>query len=94
MKDLQQKVAYLQGLAEGMDVEDSKEGKLITEILDVLEDMSEYMLTLHEGQDDLEDYLENLDSDLADLEDDFYEDEDEDEDDDEDFIQVTCPNCK
>ena len=96
MKDLQQKIAYLQGLAKGMDVDDSKEGKLLTEILDVLEDMAENMALIQDEHTDLENYVENLDSDLTDLEDDFYGEEDCDcdyEDDDDDFVEVTCPNC-
>ncbi len=90
MKDLQKKIAYLQGLSEGMEVGDSKEGKLLKEILEVLEDMADCMANVYEGQEDLENYLESLDSDLADLEDDFYED---DEFEDDDYVEVTCPNC-
>ena len=99
MKDLQKKVAYLQGLAEGMDLDHSKEGKLIGEILGVLESMSDYIAYLQQQQEDLEDYLESVDSDLSDLEDEVFgdeDDEDEDEDDDVDednLIDVECPNC-
>ena len=92
MKELEKKVAYLQGLADGFELEDSKEGKLISEILDVLEDMVECMAFLREEQEDMEEYLEGMDNDLSDLEDDFYEEDDEDDDDD-DYVEIECPNC-
>ena len=89
MKGLKERVAYLEGLAEGMDLGKSKEGKLISEFLGVLEDMVDYIDAVAESQEDLESYVESMDSDLSDLEDDFYgEEEDED-----DFVEVTCPNC-
>ena len=80
MKGLKERVAYLEGLAEGMDLGKSKEGKLISEILGVLEDMVDYIDAVAESQEDLESYVESMDSDLSDLEDDFYgEEEDEDD---------------
>ncbi len=94
MKELNQKIAYLQGLAAGMELADSKEGKLISEILLVMEDMVDHIEVLSEAQSDLEDYVESIDSDLSDLEDDVYEEDDDDDDfDDEDTVEVTCPNC-
>ena len=40
--EISQKVAYLKGLAEGLALDtESKEGKLIAAIIDVLDDMSE-----------------------------------------------------
>ncbi|MDO4581165.1 MAG: AraC family transcriptional regulator [Bacillota bacterium] len=91
MKDLEQKVAYLQGLADGMELEESKEGKLISEMLEVLEDIAEYLSYMREDLTDIEDYMESIDSDLTDLEEDFYGDEEGDEDD--GYVEVECPNC-
>ncbi len=94
MKDLQQKVAYLQGLAKGMELADSKEGKIIDEILEVLDDVAGQIQFLKDEHADLEDYVESIDSDLADLEDEFYEDESCCcDDDDDDYVEVECPNC-
>ena len=91
MKNLQQKVAYLQGLADGMELEDSKEGKVIAGILEALEEMAEQIEAIYEQQADMEDYLESIDSDLADVEDEIFGDE---EDGDEDnMVDVECPNC-
>ena len=40
--EISEKVAYLKGLAEGLNLDtDSKEGKLIAAIIDVLDDMAE-----------------------------------------------------
>ncbi len=96
MKDLQQKVAYLQGLTDGMELSDSKEGKVISEILGVLKDVTEYLEFLKGEQDDLEDYIESIDSDLADLEEEIYDDEcccGDDDEDDYDYVEMECPNC-
>ena len=83
MKELLHKVAYLQGLADGLELEDSKEGRLIKEILSVLDAMTDYIGAIDDQVEDTEDYLESIDSDLADVED----------DEDDDMVDVECPNC-
>lgn len=104
MSYLAQKVAYLRGLAEGMEIETtSKEGRLVKELIDVLEDVVYAMDDLDEEVGELGDFVEAIDEDLADLEDDLYEDEDFEEDYDEDFaeedyeeeefIEAVCPEC-
>ncbi|MGI6065469.1 MAG: CD1247 N-terminal domain-containing protein [Bacillota bacterium] len=91
MKDLKQKVSYLQGLAEGMEIsKESKEGKLISHIIEVLEGVAYTIDELRMQQDELEEYLETIDDDLNDLEEDFYVDED---DDNTDYVEVKCPKC-
>lgn len=100
---ISEKVAYLKGLSEGLgiDTEKSKEGKLISVIIDILEEVG---LSLGDVQSTLEEYGEEIDAisdDLSDVEEVVFEDdEDEDEDDDEDsccedddFFEVKCPNC-
>jgi len=106
MSELKERIAYLQGLAEGMELEDnSKEGKLIAEMLDLLGDVVDEIHELSDEQEDLIDYVEELDDDLTELEDDFYEEDEEDEDYcccddedycecDEDYVEVTCPQCQ
>ncbi|MCC5909948.1 MAG: hypothetical protein JJT76_05875 [Clostridiaceae bacterium] len=93
MNHLFEKVAYLKGLAEGLDIEESsKEGKLLLHIIDTLEDFSEAIVMVNEDQEDLTEYVEALDEDLADVEDELF-DEELDEDDDIDFMEIDCPNC-
>ena len=91
-----EKVAYLKGLAEGLaiDTEKSKEGKLISAIIDVLEEVGLSIEDLEATTDELAEEMDAISDDLADVEDDLYGDEDDDYFDDEDeFFQVECPNC-
>lgn len=91
MDFLLQKVSYLQGLAEGLGVDEStKEGKLLVNIIDTLEAFADVLSDVIEDQMDLEEYVNFLDEDLADVEEDIYGD-DEDDDDDFDFDEyVDC----
>lgn len=90
MDYLFERVAYLRGLCEGIGLsEDTKEGKVLLEIVDVLGEFADSIVELSDRQDDLEEYSEAIDEDLSDLEDDFY-DEDEDE---IEFVELTCPSC-
>ena len=89
MEYLMQKVSYLRGLADGLGVdESSKEGKLLLQIVDVLEEFADVLDETIENQVELEEYVNFIDEDLADVEDELYgtdEDYDEDYDDYDDF---------
>ena len=90
---LTENAAYLKGLAEGLDLDESKpEGKLITKMLALISDMADSISDLEDECEELRGYIEEIDDDLAIVEDDLYEDED-DEDDDTDFFEVECPKC-
>ncbi len=96
MMTVTEKVAYLKGLADGLDIDaTTKEGKLLTAIMDVLGDLANDLEGLSEYVDELSEQLDAVDEDLDTLEGDFYGDEDEDYDDDEDeeFYDITCPKC-
>ncbi|MBO3443765.1 CD1247 N-terminal domain-containing protein [Clostridium sp. CCUG 7971] len=96
MKYLYEEVAYLKGLAEGLEISnETKEGKIIHKIVETLESFADAIVELEEEQADLVEYVESIDEDLADIEDDIYEDGEEDEDDDDElsFIEMECPNC-
>ncbi|MBS6507800.1 MAG: zinc ribbon domain-containing protein [Paraclostridium bifermentans] len=97
MKYLYEEVAYLKGLAEGLEISEStKEGKIINKIVDVLESFADAIVELEEEQIELIDYVESIDEDLSDIEDDIYEEEDEDDEDDDEeynYIEMECPNC-
>ena len=106
--EISEKVAYLKGLAEGLNLDtDSKEGKLIAAIIDVLDDMAEKFAEVDDELCDVEDGLDAVSDDLSDVEETLYfaldddddddedEDEDEDEDDEEeDCFVTTCPECE
>ena len=88
---ISEKVAYLKGLAEGLslDTEKSKEGKLISVMIGILEEMAMSIEDLEENSLALGEEIDTLSDDLADVENVVYEEEDEDGD----FFEVDCPEC-
>ena len=81
MDYIYQKVSYLKGLAEGMEIEEeSKEGKLLLHIIDTLEDFADVMDEVAGNYEDLEEYVSYIDEDLSDVEDELYEFDDDEED--------------
>ena len=91
---ISEKVAYLKGLAEGLniDTDKSKEGKLINVMIGILEEIGLAIEDLEENSLALGEEIDALSDDLADVEDVVFEDEDEDEVDD-DYFEVECPTC-
>ena len=92
---LKEKVAYIRGLAEGLELDDSKkEVKVLNAIIDLLDDLAMSLADLEDGYSDMADQLDAVDEDLGSLEDDFYGDDEDDEDDEDTcYYEVTCPNC-
>lgn len=67
---ISERVAYIKGLVEGMDISaDTKQGKILNAILDVLEDMALEISDLNDNQLDIGDELDAISDDLADVED-------------------------
>ena len=92
--EITERVAYLKGLAEGMELNTEKrEGKLLSAILDVLEDIALELEDIREEQAELADGLDAVSDDLEDVEDAVFEDEYDEEDEDEDCYATTCPTC-
>ena len=102
---LTEKVAYLKGLAEGLNLDkDAKETKLFEAMFDILEDMA---LTVNDIDEDLaavEELVDCIDEDLDELEDIIYDDDcdcdcgcgcDDDFDCDcgDELYEVECPSC-
>lgn len=74
--EINEKVSHLKGLIEGMEYDlTTKEGKIISEILDILTDMADELDGLNEDVETLYDYADELDADLGDVETDLYGDE-------------------
>ena len=97
--EISEKVAYLKGLAEGLKLdEETKEGKLIAAIIDVLDAMAEEFADVEDELIDLEDGLDAVSDDLSDVEETLYfalDDDDEDDDEDDgDLFVTTCPCCE
>lgn len=74
MREILQRVYYLRGLADGMKINDQKdEGKLLLETIEVLEELALAVENLDYRQDLIVEDLDEIDEDLADLEDFVYE---------------------
>ena len=68
--EINEKVAYLKGLLEGMELDTTKkEGKLLAAIIDVLEDISLDLEDLWDQTDELMEGLDAVSDDLEDVED-------------------------
>lgn len=93
---ISEKVAYLKGLAEGLDldVEKSKEGKLISVMIGILEEMAMSIEDLEENDLDLGEEIDALSDDLADVEEIVFGDDEDEDDDEDDYFEVECPNCE
>ena len=93
---ISEKVAYLKGLAEGLnlDVEKSKEGKLISVMIGILEEVGLSIEDLEENALALGEEIDVLSDDLADVESEVFGEDEEDDDEEDDFFEVECPNCE
>lgn len=75
MRNIMQRIAYLEGLADGLGIDDNtKEGQILLELIDIVGELVE---TVEDEFQDLENYLDLMEEDLCDLEDYVYEDEDD-----------------
>ena len=105
--DICEKIAYIKGLAEGLGIDEAtKEGKVLTAIIDLLGDITEEICEIEDGCDELMEQIDAVDEDLASLEDIIYEDDDDcdccdcdcDCDDDccdcdDEVYEIECPDC-
>lgn len=108
---ISEKVAYLKGLADGLelDKEPSKEGKLLTQVISILEDVGMAVEDLEDEIEAVDCEIDMLSENVSDLETivfDGFDDDDDDEDDelcgsdcccccdsDDDFFEIACPEC-
>ena len=101
--------AYLKGLFDGYEIDKStKEGKIISEMLTLIADMADKIAALEADNKELHEYVEELDHDLGEVEEELYftdgdeedgyddlNDDDEyfDDGDDSEYYELECPNC-
>ena len=104
---LTEKVSYLQGLIDGLEIDEStKEGKVFSKMADILAELAEAVEGIQDEVSEMTELVDIIDQDLGDVEealldededdDDDYEDDDDDEDfdfDDDELYEVTCPSC-
>ena len=105
---ISENAAYIKGLFDGYEIDkNTKEGKIISEMLNLLADMADKINALEADNKELHEYVEELDHDLGEVEEELYfYDDDEDFDDyddlnddedyegeDEEFYEIECPSC-
>lgn len=103
--DLGEKMSYLQGLLDGLEIDTTtKEGKLLVQVTEVMSEMVESIDDLQGQIDELTELCDCIDEDLGAVEEDIYDCCDEcdcccDDDDDYEFdedgelYEVCCPVC-
>ena len=107
--NITEKVAYIKGLVDGMEFEsNTQEKKLLLNIVELLDQMANEVTDIHKEVETLDDFADELDNDLGELEDYAYSDDSDDEDcddeDDNDFnyydetmmrgrFSIECPKC-
>ena len=75
MDYLYEKIAYLKGLAEGVELDsDSKESKLFGALIDIIEEMADIIEDLDDEQVEINEYLELMDEDLTTVEEEIFGD--------------------
>ena len=73
---IKEKLAYVKGLVEGLELDKSKpEVRVLSAIVELLDDVTLSVSDLEEGYDDLADQVDEIDEDLCALEEDFYDEE-------------------
>ena len=110
MANITDRAAYLRGLAEGMklDREDNQQ-RLLLEMLDLMDEMAHQLADANAELAELQEYVEDIDTDLTDMEEVLFGDDDcdcdcdcdgcmddfdmDDEDDDDQELSFECPNC-
>lgn len=91
MSDVNRQVAYLEGLAAGMRLdEDSDEGRLFRGLVEALRAIGEELEAMGSRQEYFEDYLSDLDDRICALEAAVLPEGDEE---DEEELGLICPNC-
>ena len=102
--DICEKIAYIKGLAEGLNLDETKpEGKVLAAIIDLLGDITEEICDIEDGCDELLEQIDAVDEDLASLEEIIYEDDEDDCDCDcdcddccdcdDEVYEIECPAC-
>ena len=90
---LSERISYIRGLADGLELgEDSKEAKVISAMIELLDDMAFSVEELEEQQELINGDLDEMDEIVGELEDYVYGDEC-DCCNDMEFDDVTCPSC-
>ena len=72
MSKVSDKISYLEGLFDGLDLQDEKTAKMLRGILDALREIADELEDVQEGLEDVEDQVEDIWEAIEDLEDDDF----------------------
>lgn len=88
--EVKERIAYVRGLLEGSESleRDAATKSAWENLLLVCDELADSVSELHTLHHEIEEYVEGVDSDLADLEEEVYGEEAEDE-----YIRTECPTC-
>ena len=77
--DICEKIAYIKGLAEGLNLDETtKEGKILAAVIDLLGDITSEICEIEDGCDELMEQIDAVDEDLSTVEDIIYGDDEDD----------------
>ena len=78
MNSIISRASYLNGLIEGLGItNETKEGKAITELANVLKDMAIEVGDLQRAQEEIENFMDDMSDDLCDVENELFGYEDD-----------------
>ncbi len=92
MSFISEKVAYLDGLADGLKLSEEGTDKVLRGIIDTLGAIAKALEEQDESIDDLSDCIDGIYDELDDIES-VIDEEYDGELDEDDFIEVVCPHC-
>jgi len=93
MSYISEKVAYLDGLADGLSLKDEGTDKVLRGVIDTLGAIAEALEEQDETLEDLSDCVDGIYDELDEIEDVFDEYDCDGDEDMDDFIEVECPHC-
>lgn len=104
--EVKERIAYVRGLIEGAEnfQPDATSRAVWDNLLLVCDELAQSVKELETAQSELEEYVESIDTDLCQLEEDFYGEEIADDDtgdeddadesfDEDEFVRAECPRC-
>lgn len=98
MSYVKEKVSYLRGLCDGLEITDDTQRKLYTAIIETLDAVADAIDENEATLAELDECVSDIYDALDDVEEELYGEEDDDEEDDDAFdedafIEVQCPHC-
>lgn len=92
---VKERIAYIQGLIEGADAfaAEPRLRGIVENLIEVCQGLADEVDRLRARHDDVQAYLDAVDDDLADLEEQWHEHAGEHDEDDESYVEMQCPKC-